>query len=68
MMKDWVGEAETDVNSPHKQFQISAKRTPAARNHLLGGGQGGKLSVTEQQLYSRGIVREVLMRGKACVK
>lgn len=71
-MKDLVGEeAETDVNSPDKNFRLSGSRPATSAGHLVArwhSADGERLSVTEQQLYSRGLVREVLRTRKAWLR
>ena len=71
-MKDWVTEeAETELNSPDKNFQLSNNRPPSSPAHLMPRWQsahGTRLSLTEQQIYSRSIVREVLRTRKMSLR
>jgi hypothetical protein len=63
-MKDFMNEdIETDANSPDKRWLLSAHRPTPSQHHLLPqwpSEQAGRLSITDQELYSRGIIREVM--------
>lgn len=68
-MKDFMAEeVETDANSPDKRFTLSRNRPSPSLPHNLHdshAARNSKLSLTEQSLYSRGIVREVMRTRNA---